>query len=71
MRSIKSFTAVFYGSAQTTRVVSQIYRGLSQSGKTKVIKSDQTDWIVPFVSVILSNLQLNEMKWGTTFRNTE
>ena len=42
--------------------------GLSQSGKTNVIKSDQTDWLVPIVSVKLgffSNLQLNEPKWGT------
>ena len=43
--------------------------GISQSGRTDVIKSVETDWIVPFVSVILglfsSNLQLNEMKWET------
>ena len=42
---------------------------ISQSGRIDVINSDETDWIVPFVSVILglfsSNLQLNEMKWGT------
>ena len=43
--------------------------GLSQSGKSNVIKSDQTDWIVSFSlceNCVFSNLQLNEMKWGTT-----
>ena len=42
--------------------------GLSQSGKTNVSKSDQTDLLVPIVSVklgLFSNLQLNEPKWGT------
>ena len=32
-------------------------------------KSDQTDWIVSFSlceNCVFSNLQLNEMKWGTT-----
>ena len=43
--------------------------GVSQSGKSNVIKSDQTDWIVSFSlceNCVFSNLQLNEMKWGTT-----
>ena len=43
--------------------------GVSLSGKTNVIKSDQTDWIVYFClceNCLFSNLQLNEMKWETT-----
>ena len=41
--------------------------GLSQRGKIGVIKSDQTDWLVPIASVklgLFSNLQLNEPKLG-------
>ena len=43
--------------------------GVSQSGKTNVIKSDQTDWIVSFCfceNCLFSNLKLNKMTWGTT-----
>ena len=68
------YYAVLYGSTQTIRVVSQIYRERTiedvsaNEEKIDVIKSDQSDGIVPVVSVklgLFSNLQLNEPKWGT------
>ena len=64
-----------YGSAQTIRVVSQIYRERTMeevsANQEKLMssKSDQTDWIVSFClceNCLFSNLHLNEMKWGTT-----
>ena len=72
-----------YGSAHPGGIANRYRKnhggGVSQWGSIDVIISDQTGWIVdwilvPFVSVILnlfSNLQLNEVKGGTTFRNTD
>ena len=62
------YCSVVYGSAQTIRVVSQIYRERT-IGEVSANEEGLTSSNVTFVSVKLdlfsSNLQLNEMKWGT------
>ena len=60
MKCCEVYCAVVYGSAQTIRMVSQIYRertikeaSANEERLIDVIKSDQTDWLVPFVCVKL------------------
>ena len=48
----------FYGSAQTIRVVSHIYReqnnrDVSQSENTDVTRTDKTDWTIPILLSLL------------------
>ena len=48
----------FYGSAQTIRVVSHIYReqnnrDVSQSENTDVTRTDKTDWTIPILISLL------------------